>query len=120
MYSVCATCLAGVRFAMEGSPSTNLLKVKSTFTPYSIYIVSIVYTLDQSVRLKYFNATDWSAGYVIRTGYTIRNRYAIRIGYLVTGKKLFAGFACVKIRNSVLPPLGTAHTSGGCDVPSCG
>ena len=34
MYLVCSTCLAGVWFAVEGSPSTNLQKVKSTFTPY--------------------------------------------------------------------------------------
>ena len=30
---MCSTCLAGVRFAVEGSPSTILQKVKSTFTP---------------------------------------------------------------------------------------
>ena len=33
-YSVCSTCLDWVGFAVEGSPSICLLKVKSTFTPY--------------------------------------------------------------------------------------
>ena len=37
---MCSTYLAGVRFAVEGSPSTNLKKVKSTFTPCRINLIS--------------------------------------------------------------------------------